>query len=360
MRTGIPRHVVMRVLGLDSGITSLGWTLIDSEGEGSPRRGAIMDAGVRMFDAPEEKGRTGAKLKSERRRVFRCQRRVIRRRCQRMNEVRGLLARRGLPPSADSDALERPGLDPRRLRVEGLDRALAPVELAVALGRIARHHGFRSNARGARSSDAPDEATKMKKEIAATPEKLARYGTPALMLPQDESFVVNAATDVRRFRNRDGDYSRSILRADLEAETRTLFRAQARAGSPHAKPEFEEEFENVALFQHRLQAGEHLVGPRPFVPDQRRSPRRGYSIELFRLLCRLRNLTLREGPGNSPVVAERREDGPLQGARRTPPRRQISRIKRRDGAEFYWSFLISRCGPRIEARLITICCLMHH
>ncbi len=290
----------MRVLGLDGGIASIGWALIEIEIEieenngGESTCGRIVDAGTWMFDAPEETSQTGTKLKSELRRTFRGQRRVIRRRRQRMNEIRRLFAHHGILSSNDSNALKQPGLDPWQLRVDGLDRALSPVELAVALGHIARHRGFKSNAKGAKSTDAPDETSKMKKAVAGTQEKLARYETPARMLSEDESFIV-PGTVVRRFRNRDGDYSRSLLRDDLASEARALFRAQSRLQAKHATQELEDEFSKIAFFQRPLQDSENMVGPCPFEPDQKRSPKRGYSFEFFRFLSRLRNLTLRDG-----------------------------------------------------------------
>ncbi|MGO9007217.1 MAG: type II CRISPR RNA-guided endonuclease Cas9 [Beijerinckiaceae bacterium] len=291
----------MRILGLDGGIASIGWALIeiDETGAGGDGQNKIVAAGTWMFDAPEEKSQTGTKLKSELRRTFRGQRRVIRRRRQRMNEVRRILARHGLLLTADKDALKHPGLDPWRLRDEGLDRVLTPTEFAVALGHIARHRGFKSNAKGTKSTDAPDETSKMKKAVAGTQERLARFETPARMLNDDESFIIPGTT-VRRFRNRDGDYSRSLLRDDLASEVRALFRAQRRLQAGHSTKELEDEFmdethENSAFFQRRLQDSERMVGSCPFEPDQKRSPKRGYSFERFRCLSRLRNLTLRDG-----------------------------------------------------------------
>ena len=80
----------MRVLGLDVGIASIGWALIEIDDIGGEEgaRGEILAAGVWKFDSPEEKTQNGSRLKSEIRRNFRGQRRVLRRRRQRMNEIR--------------------------------------------------------------------------------------------------------------------------------------------------------------------------------------------------------------------------------------------------------------------------------
>ncbi len=295
----------MKILGLDGGIASIGWAVIEIDEAGA--EGGILGAGTWMFDPPEEKSQTGTKLKSEQRRTFRGQRRVIRRRRQRMNEVRRILANHGLLPSSDRDALKQPGLDPWRLRAEGLERVLSPLEFAVALGHIARHRGFKSNAKGARTTDAADESSKIKKEIAGTKERLAKYETAGLMMNEDASFVLRQTATrsgsmeaVRRFRNRDGDYSRSLLRDDLAGEVRALFRAQRRLQATHASKELEDEFmdetqKDTAFFQRPLQDSEHMVGDCPFEKEEKRSPKRGYSFERFRLLSRLKNLTLKDG-----------------------------------------------------------------
>jgi CRISPR-associated endonuclease Csn1 len=305
----------MRVLGLDGGIASIGWALIEfEENDGSKSaHGNIIDAGTWMFDAPEEKSQAGTKLKSELRRTFRGQRRVVRRRRQRMNEVRRILHCHGLLQSSDRDALKQPGLDPWHIRAEALDRLLEPVELAVALGHIARHRGFKSNSKGAKTNDPADDTSKMKKAVNDTREKLARFGSAAKMLVEDESFVLrqtptkNGTSEiVRRFRNREGDYSRSLLRDDLAAEVRALFAAQARLQSAIATADLETAFTKAAFFQRPLQDSEKLVGPCPFEPAEKRAPKRGYSFELFRFHSRLNHMTLRDGKEERTLTPDER------------------------------------------------------
>jgi len=292
----------MRVLGLDGGIASIGWALIEVGAADEVPDGRIVEAGAWMFDAPEEKSQAGTKLKSELRRTFRGQRRVIRRRRQRMNEVRRILHSHGLLSSCDRDALRQPGLDPWKIRAQGLERLLAPFEFGVALGHIARHRGFKSNSKGSKANDPADDTSKMKKAIVEARDKLARFGSAAQMLVKDESFVLRRTLKkngvpeiVRRLRNREGDYSRSLLRDDLAAEVRSLFSAQARLQSDVATADLEAAFMQAAFFQRPLQDSEKFVGPCPFEPGEKRAPKRGYSFEQFRFFSRLNHLTLRDG-----------------------------------------------------------------
>jgi CRISPR-associated endonuclease Csn1 len=275
----------MKVMGLDCGIASIGWAVLEVA-EDKPE-GSIIACGTRMFDSPEEATQSGPKLKSEARRMFRGQRKVIRRRRQRMNAIRQLFKDHGLLETADSESLKRPGVDPWALRTKSLEKSLTPEELAVTLGHIARHRGFRSNAKGAAKENASEDG-KMKKAMGESRERLSRYRTYGEMLTQDEAFT-------GRKRNREGDYSRTPLRDDLAAEVRSIFRSQRRLGSIAASEALEEKFSAIAFTQRGLQDSESLVGPCPFETDQKRAAKRGFSFELFRYLSRLANLEVTEG-----------------------------------------------------------------
>ena len=204
----------MRVLGLDSGIASVGWAVVEI-GEARPE-GQIIALGTRMFDTPEtDKER---RPKSELRRMHRGQRRVIRRRKQRMNAVRRLLNEHGLLPDAGSEALRFQGISPWDVRANATEKLISADELAVALGHIARHRGFKSNAKSRGENAAED--SKMKKAMAETQEKMAGR-TFGQLIASDAAFA-------GRKRNKEGDFSRTPQRADLEAEVRSIFNAQRR------------------------------------------------------------------------------------------------------------------------------------
>jgi CRISPR-associated endonuclease Csn1 len=273
----------MRTLGIDGGIASIGWALLDLDPDAGPM--TIVAAGVRTFDAPETaKERTPTNAV---RRVHRGQRRVIRRRRQRMNQIRLLFHEAGLLQTADRDALSQKGLAPWRLRAEALERSLTGPELAVVLGHIARHRGFKSNAKRDATANAADETSKVKKAIAATQERLQGYRTVGQMFDTDPTFQ-------NRKRNR-GDFSRSILRADQESEVRQIFGEQRRCGNSQASKALEEDFSRVAFYQRPLQDSEHMVQYCPFEPKEKRSARRSYAFEMFRLLSRLATISLSAG-----------------------------------------------------------------
>lgn len=282
-----------RILGLDLGIASCGWAVIEFE----DANGRVVGAGVRCFDAPLV-DKTG-EPKSALRRSARGQRRVTRRRRQRMNLVRKLLHQNGLLPDATSEALHEalrrvspkganPPITPWTLRAAAHERALSNDELSIVLGHIARHRGFKSNAKSEGNANAADETSKMKKAMEATREGLAKYRTFGEMIATDEKFK-------DRKRNRDKDYSHTAKRSDLEQETRLVIAAQRRLGNPAATDALAQAYSDAAFFQRPLQDSEKLVGPCPFEPGQMRTARRAPSFEMFRFLSRLKTLRLSVG-----------------------------------------------------------------
>jgi CRISPR-associated endonuclease Csn1 len=255
----------MRVLGLDVGIATIGWALIELEHaeDARRRRGAIVACGVWSFDPPEEWTRDCALSKAQIRRELRGRRRNLRRRRQRMRLIRALFRRYGLLPSEDRDALRWTGLEPRALRQRALSAPLSPIELAVALGHIARRRGFKSNAR--RPLDPP----------------------------------VQAGLDG----DRRGSAAPPARREELVHEARAILRAQASFAAAPLPPAFELEFMRIA-FSQRPFAGEiSRVGLCPFEPARKRTAKHSYSVELFRCLVRLNTLKISEDGRMRPLCA---------------------------------------------------------
>ena len=132
-----------RTLGIDLGIASCGWAVIEVDDD---CMGRIVAMGSRTWDAPEtDKERTPT---NQLRRGHRGMRRVLKRRRQRMSEIRRLFRDHGLIEVQGPTGLRIAELNPWTLRAEGLDRKLTGHELAVALGHIAKHRGFKSKPQG--------------------------------------------------------------------------------------------------------------------------------------------------------------------------------------------------------------------
>lgn len=272
-------------IGIDLGIGSCGWAYIRETNDS----GEIVALGVRTFDVPETaKERTPT---NQLRRQYRGLRRVLRRRRQRMSAVRALLVQHGLLTDASRNALYSSNQSPWQLRADGLDRLLSPLEFALALGHVAKHRGFRSNSKRDRGANAPKDSSDMLKVIEATRQKLADYRTVGEMFARDPDYA-------GRKRNRDGDYSRSILRQDQEREIALLFDRQRHFGNALASQELQACYADIAFSQRPLADSEDMVGFCGFEPAEKRAAKFSYSFELFRFLARLTQIRVNEQPLN--------------------------------------------------------------
>jgi CRISPR-associated endonuclease Csn1 len=280
-----------RRIGVDLGIGSCGWAVLDMPEGAEP--GKIVALGAWLFDVPEtDKER---KPTNQIRRTNRGMRRVLNRRRQRMNGVRALFKAHGLIESDTKTVFKDAKYDPWALRAAGLDRKLTALEFAVALAHIAKHRGFRSNSKRDRSNEPGNDSSKMLKAIDATREKLGAYRTAGEAFHKDRAFA-------DRKRNRDGDFTRSILRKDHETEVALLFDRQRRLGSKLATADLEAAFVPLAFDQRPLADSEDRVGYCPFEKSERRAAKHSYAFEMFRFLSRL--AALRIGKTERPLTQE--------------------------------------------------------
>ena len=111
-------------LGLDIGIKSVGWSVLDCSENGEPTK--IIALGSRIFDAAEQP-KTGDSL-AEPRRMARGNRRSLRRRAARLIYIRRLFADNGIDIFDKNDDTqikeELRNIDVLSKRVEALDKRL--------------------------------------------------------------------------------------------------------------------------------------------------------------------------------------------------------------------------------------------
>jgi CRISPR-associated endonuclease Csn1 len=174
------------ILGLDVGVGSIGWAVIDSE------KKRIVDFGARLFDSgelPRDKSR-----KSQKRRLYRSARRRIRRRSYRKTRLKQYLEKIGLVKLSDIQAYYEGNVpDVLPLRVKGLNEKLSPVELAAALIHISNFRGQRDFYEIDPETMTPEELKENEKEhvACANTETLmtaGNYRTAAEMYLLDKAF----------------------------------------------------------------------------------------------------------------------------------------------------------------------------
>ncbi len=272
------------VLGLDVGISSVGWCVLDLD------RQRIEALGVRGFNEAEDK-KTGTPL-AEPRRLSRSARRRLRRRAGRLQRARDLFVAHGLLPQESVDAALQtaPGKpDPWTLRARGLDTLLTPEEFARALFHIVKRRGFKSNRLDTEGS-AAEESRKMLAAIQQNRALMEQKGYRTV----GEMFVLDPRFQERK-RNTAGAYALSVARDLLEDELRKLFAAQRSLASPHASEAFEQQLLEVFRWQMPFARGDRLlrlVGACTFEPDEKRAPKHAPTTERFNLLGHINRLVI--------------------------------------------------------------------
>lgn len=274
-----------QILGLDIGITSVGWCVLDDE------KHKITGLGVRVFTKAENP-KDGASLALPRR-LARSARRRLKRRRKRLDEIRSMMISDGLADSeSEIDAIfthvtEKQG-SPYQLRAEGLDRLLANKEWIRVLLHIAKHRGFQSNRKSAERND--KETGQLLEGIQDNEARLRekKYRTVGEMLWRDEKFALCK-------RNHGGSYSHTLSRSLLDQEAAALFAAQRKLGNHFASEDFEKRFRQAFKYQLPFaSSGDILekVGFCTFEKDKKRAPKMSYTAGYFVLLTTLNHLRI--------------------------------------------------------------------
>ncbi len=266
-------------VGLDIGIASVGWCVIDPEVE------RIVAAGVRVFEEAENR-KNGASLALPRR-LARSARRRLRRRRLRMQRLRQLIVEHGVVSAAELQAVFVPqngSKNPYELRVDGLDRRLTAEEWARVLSQLCKRRGY-SSMRLSENEEGEDGAVKaaIAENNAIMTEK--GYRTAGEMLWCDERFGESK-------RNK-GDYKSVLSRGLLLDEIRILFEAQRTSGNPFASEELERAYVELINWQAPIAEGEALREKAWKCSIDRvnaRIPAACPTFERFRLLDKLCNV----------------------------------------------------------------------
>lgn len=289
----------MLTLGLDVGIASIGWMVLDRP------RGTIVDAGVYCFETPET--RDGESNRKRHGGMERHKRQLARRR-RRMTHVRRLLHAVGAVPDAGRHAIGEAARriasaghspSPWRLRAEGLHRRLSPDEWVVVIGHMVGHRAYSSNAKQNRNiSTEPDN--EKKKQLGKVREALQTNDKEFVSASQHGlvTTVGEWLSKNDRQRNRAGDYRFTIRREWVVQEARTLFSRQRARGNPASEKSLEDAIVHEIVHQEAIKS--KPVFKCTFEPSQDRAARHSYSFELFRLLARLNNLKIVSDLGEPP------------------------------------------------------------
>ena len=294
------RHYL--VLGLDPGIASCGFCLLDMTDH------KILEMGSHLFDAPQE-AKTKVSLAVTRRNA-RSVRRNNQRTKARLAHCLRLLKDAGLVP-ADADKTwfqtvkkDKPIL---KLRAAGLDRLLSDREFAQVLYSLCGNRGYIPHGEGRLGETDDAEGKKVLGAIKKNSEAMAESGcrTVGEMLYRQG-----------RSRNKQGSYDLCVLNSQIQDEARALFEAQRRFGNQKAAEELETDYLKCLTWEkktteHDLRSYE-LVEYCPYFPLEKRAALADPSSELCRAYEKLKHLTIVHGDGSESRLSAKQVDGYLR------------------------------------------------
>lgn len=287
-----------RILGLDVGIASIGWALVDFDAEDTDNC-KIVAEGARIFPRAENP-KDGASLALPRRQA-RTMRKRLQRKSGRMSRICDLFLKQGLlsseehqrffdlcgSESAKVDPLSQCKRTPWFLRARALEEKLSGLDLSRALYHIANHRGFQSQ----RKSESKAKEGEMLKALSENVSQLESSGCKTY-----GEWVFNNIPQGKALRNKGGSYSHVIARSVLKTEIQTIFAMQRELGSAYADPGFEQAFLDIFEEQKAPLSGEQLKKMVGYCTlenkegqKEYRAPKRSFSAEKFVALKRIIN-----------------------------------------------------------------------
>ena len=291
------------ILGLDIGIASVGWAMVEIDDKENPVR--LIDLGVRVFERAEVP-KTGDSLAAARRSA-RSIRRLTRRRAHRLLRARRLLKHEGVLKPEDFDEngfIKLLPNTPWQLRAAALDRKLTPLEWAAVLLHLVKHRGYLSQRKN-EGETADKELGALLKGVADNTHALqaGNFRTPA------ELALNKFEKESGHIRNQRGDYSHTFSRKDLQAELVLLFEKQKKFGNPYVSDDLKNGIDNLLMTQRPALSGDaiqKMLGHCTFEPAEPKAAKNTYTAERFIWLTKLNNLRILNQGNERPLTdAER-------------------------------------------------------
>ena len=299
-------------IGLDIGITSTGWSVVEDDAEGKPIR--IIDLGSRIFEAAE-KPKDGSPLAKDRRDA-RGLRRRGRRKKHRIERTKRLLNNYNIISKKELEKMYEDykfQFNIYELRVMALDQKITNKDLARVLLNFVKRRGYKSNSKSEESEN--KEAGKL---LTATKEneKLMEekgYRTIGEMYLKDDKFKLkdkngdfildSKGHKILKVRNTTDDYKSTALRKLLLEEIEKILNKQKEFNSA-ITDEFIEKYINIFLSQRSFDEGpgsqspyagnqiEKMLGNCTFEKEEKRAPKATYTFEYFKLLQDLNHIKI--------------------------------------------------------------------
>ena len=268
-----------KILGIDQGITSVGWGIIDTDSN------TIVDAGVRLFPEAD-------KTNNEGRRNFRSSRRVKRRRVTRKEDLSKFLKENHLFKEIKNE------LNPYECRKKGLTEKLSLEELNCAVFHICKHRGSSLDVVSEEKESKDEQSTKYN---LAKNDELIKSGKYVCEIQLDR--LVNGEK-IRGLNNnfRTSDYRKELekiletqqIPEDISNKIINIVTRRRHFNDGPGSFKSQTPYGKIYDKDGKVKVGmiEKMTGHCFLFPDELRAPKMAPSAELFNLLNDLNNLRI--------------------------------------------------------------------
>ena len=293
-------------LGLDIGVNSIGWSLVDIF------ENKAIAVGVRVFPEGVDRDQQGGeKSKTQERRTARGTRRQIHRRAHRRRLLRQELTMAGLLPTDPQEYQGLLDLDPYELRCRAINEKLGLHELGRSLQHLNQHRGYLSNRKTDKASDKETQGIMAEmNELAAT---MQQANCPTL-----GSYFAGLNQTLDRCNGQTGPHirRRHTRREMYEVEFERIWNVQQkyypdlltdtlkygnkgkqffpkkpeRLGKRNALAEYG--IHGLMFFQRKMYWPKSVVGRCELEPKEKRCPRAARIAQRFRILQEVNNIRL--------------------------------------------------------------------
>lgn len=278
------------VLGLDIGITSVGYGVIDVDND------LFVDYGVRLF-------KEGTAAENETRRTKRGSRRLKRRKSNRLNDMKNLLKKNDLYFDNYRN------YNPYEMRVKGLNEKLSSKELCTAIMHITKSRGTTLEVLADESQD--DEGTKATLSKNAKELSNGKYVCEVQLDRLNNNHRIRGAENNFKTEDYVKELKEILKHQDLNEELcNQIIEIVSRRRRYDQGPGSEKS--PTPYGSYRLVDGvlkhvnliDEMRGRCSVYPNEFRAPKQSYTAELFNLLNDLNNLTIK---GEKITVEEKKK-----------------------------------------------------
>ncbi|MTI89016.1 MAG: hypothetical protein FH748_13745 [Balneolaceae bacterium] len=294
-----------KILGLDLGVASIGWSLIEYD----KKNGEILGNGVRIFDQnlkrdqESQKGESKNKLRGTQRRT----RRLRDRRRRRKKALYYIL--RDLDMIPDKNQKDKwniwAQIDPYKIRTKGLYEKLTQKEFGRALYHLDQRRGYKSNRKSGNEKKGVVQSgiSEVRKAMDKTESKtLGEF----LFKIQDNHLKDKYKFGEEFWRRIRNKYTHRDM---YQEEFDLLWKKQAEFYHDILTPELKNKLEeDVIFYQRPIGSQAENVGHCSLENDKKRIPKARLIFQEFRLIKTLNNLTVADENGQGlPFSDEQKE-----------------------------------------------------